>query len=589
MRRHPGLAGSRRSPSLATASLAAALLAAATALPACGAGTPVARGFGSSQVLPIRDSTFDFTTSGPQSIGYSTTADGGYHTATIDLTGGSDAGQPFGDPDAGPTAGNSVCDQAFGLTNQTLTVTDPTTGQQTVIDGVSQVLECADAGPTLTLLEVDAVGALSLWSGPPDALAQIPLSVTIAQLNNVRDDGGDITAVVLATFPAHPEAVGLFAIDLGSFAVTTLVPPTLGTAAWANGASTTAGALASSTLRLSSDATEEFVSPMGTEYAYERSMVDGSAIMFAGTFPAGPASELALFGVAPTAAVGFGFLSALSGAAIATTEWQLVDLTAQQFSLVVWDGGHQRVIPCPLSAPIGPTALSTRDGTKILFGSPSVFETPTPSPGPLVVVSLPTDTPGSTGGCTTLASNGAIAAGFSGDSGAVFWLIQPETGPSTLWTAAADGSGARVVGTGAITQPRYVSGTELEFELGGDLVWVDTTDTQNNLHPIVEQILGTAIDLRDPWIVIGYDFSTQDGTGTLGLVNRQTGTRRLISPAVALYEELGAVGGLGGIFSNPSPDGGLPTTYQIGYLVRGRNPSPQDGVWVATIGQADLL
>jgi hypothetical protein len=585
MRRGAGLGEGRRWPARARASVATALLAAATVLPACGAGTPVARSFGSRQVLPIRDSTFAFTGSSPQSIDYSTIADGGYYTATIDLTGGSDAGQPLGEPDGGQPAGDSLCDQAFSLSNQTLTFIDPSTGQQTSIDGVSQVWECAGAGPTLTLLKVDASGALSLWSGPPDGLALIPLSVTIVQLGYIRSDSAGTTALVLATLPAQPEAVGLFAIDLGSFAVTTLVPPTLGTAAWANGASATAGALASSTLSLLPDATQGIVSPLGAQYGYERSMVDGSTIVFAGPFPAGPASELALFGVAPTATVGFGFFGAFSGAARATAELLVNDSIAQQFSLVVWDGGHQQVIPCPLSAPIAPTAFSTRDGTKILYGAPSALVTPNWYPGPLVVVSLPTGSPGSTGSCTVLASTGVGAAGFSPDSSEIFWLLQSATGASTLWTAAADGSSARVVGMGAITQPRYVTGTELEFGLGGDLVWVDTTDESNTTHPIVEQTFGTAIDLQGPWIVIGYDFSTQDGTGTLGLVNRETGTKRLISPAVALYEELGAPGG---IFANPSPDGGLTTMYQIAYLVRGRNPSPQDGVWVATFDQADL-
>jgi hypothetical protein len=589
MRQDPDLGEGRGSPTLATSSLAVALLVVAAVLPACGAGTPAARGFDSHQVLPIRDSTFTFTGSSPQSIGYSTTSDGGYHTATIDLTGG-DAGQTLGDPDGGQPVGNSVCDQAFGSTDQTLTLTDPATGQQTSIEGVSQVLECADAGPTLTLLKVDASGALSLWSGPPDALAQIPLSVTIAQLSYVRNDGGDISAVVLAAFPAQPEAVGLFAIDLGSFAVTTLVPPALGTAAWANGATATADPLSSASLLLLPEMPQGLVFRVGSQqYSYEREMSDGTAIMFTGTFPSGPASELALF-EAPAAIVSAGVEGSFSGASKATQVWQLDDSAAQQFSLVVWDSGHQQLISCPLPAPITRTAVSSPDGMKILYGAPLILGEVAP-PGALVVVSLPTGAPGNVGACTILTPGDVVDAGFSTDSSAVFWRTKTEVGEvSTLWTAAADGTGARLVGTGEIHQPRYVSGTQLEFELGSDLVWVDTTDAQNNVHPIVEKIFGTAIDLQgqQPWIVIGYDFSTQDGTGTLGLVNRETGTKRLISPAVSLYEELVAFDGLGGIVSNPSPDGGPPTTYQIAYLVRGRNPSPQDGVWVATIDQADL-
>ena len=32
----------------------------------------------------------------------------------------------------------------------------------------------------------------------------------------------------------------------------------------------------------------------------------------------------------------------------------------------------------------------------------------------------------------------------------------------------------------------------------------------------------------------------------------------------------------------------LPETIRVVYLVRGRNPSPQDGVWMATIPTAEL-
>jgi hypothetical protein len=561
------------------------LAAIAALLPACGAGTPAARGFGSQEVLPIRDSTFVFYTSAPGTIEYGTDTDGGYQSATIDLTADRAAGQPAADADSGLGAGNDVCDQAFGTTNQTLLITDPQTGQQTSIDGVFQVLECSSgAGPSLTLLRVDASGALTLWSGPANALQEIPLSVTISQFIYVTSDKGGFAAVVLGTPSAEPDAVGLFSIDLGTFTVTTLVPPTLGTAAWANGASATADPLTSTSLLLPA----ELGQIGGPQYSYARAMSNGSAIMFTGTFPSGPASELALFEIPPSATVGSGVAGTFSGVSRATWAWQLDDSAAQQFSLIVWDGDHQQLIPCPMPGPIAATGISSPDGTRILYGSLLTFGTPGPPPGLLVAVSLPTDT-ASAGACTILAPSDVLDAGFSTDSSAVFWRTKTEVGlNSTLWTAAADGTGARVVGTGAITQPRYVSGTQLEFELGSDLVWVDTTDTQNTVHTIVEQIFGTAIDLQGPWIVIGYDYNTQDATGTLGLVSRTGGPKRPISTEVSLYEEIAVASGRTGIFIDPPPDSGLPTVQQIAYLFRGRNPSPQDGVWIATIDQADL-
>jgi hypothetical protein len=70
----------------------------------------------------------------------------------------------------------------------------------------------------------------------------------------------------------------------------------------------------------------------------------------------------------------------------------------------------------------------------------------------------------------------------------------------------------------------------------------------------------------------------QAGTGTLGVVNIDTGAKRVISPEVAQYVAVPAVN---------SSDGGMSSAYVV-YLVRGRNASSQDGIWIATIGQADL-
>ena len=202
------------------------------------------------------------------------------------------------------------------------------------------------------------------------------------------------------------------------------------------------------------------------------------------------------------------------------------------------------------------------------------------------MVSLATAGQGGSDTCTVLAPADVVYAGFSSDSSAIFWLVKPKTGNQQLWTAAADGSGARMIGSAqSITQPHYAVGTELEFELDGDLVWVDTTDPQNQVHTIAEQIFGNAIDLQGSWLVVGYDFSTQDGTGLLGLVNRDTGTKRLIAPEVAQYELARHVPGSG---SRRPPTPWRAVRRQIAYLVRGRNPSPQDGVWVATISGNDL-
>jgi hypothetical protein len=552
---------------------AIALALAVAALAACGAGTPVTRGFGSREILQIRDTTFSFTGWGINTIDYSTSDDGGYVNGTVQIQPGPAPDQNL--PDASVGVGNLyTCEPVFDSQGNisTVNITDVLTGQETTLGDISVLVQCPYDDPTLTVLRTDASGTLSLWTGPFDALQQIPLSVTLDQyvdvIGGVTDASGNVTdssVVVLASPPAQPAAIGLFSIDLTTSVVTPLVPPTLGTAAWATGAAATTGALSSSSLWLPPSSYWGLVSPIGSQYSYERAMADGSTIMFMGVFPSGSASELALFEVAQPSNL-IHFVQQIADQAI----WQYQD--TQGLSLYIWDGDHQQFVSCPLPASIGELGSSTTDGTKMLLGAtpPSSFDDSGGSNSPLILISFPTasqiDAGAGAGSCALLASANVAYAGFSADGSQIFWMVRPATGDPALWTAAADGSGARMIGSGAITQPHYAVGTELEFELGGDLAWVDTTDSTNKLHYVAEQIFGSAIDLGGSWVVIGYDFSTQDGTGLLGLVNRDTGEKRLISPEVAQFEQ-----------------GGL-----IAYLVRGRNPSSQDGVWVATISKSDL-
>ena len=543
------------------------IVAAAAVFPACGAGTPVARGFGSRQVLQIRDSTFGFSGWGINTIDYSTSDN---TNGTIQI--GPVPPPAQGLPDASVVVGNLYnCEPVLDTQDNswTVNITDVQTGQVTTVGDFSVLVQCPYNDSTLTILRADTSGALSLWSGPFDALQQIPLPVTLDQcvdvIGSMSSGITDSSVVVLASSPAQPGAIGLYSIDLTTFVVTPVVPPALGTAAWATGATATTGALSSSSLWLPPNPYRALVSPFGSQYAYERAMADGSTIMFVGVFPSGSASELALFEVAQSSSVLL--IQQRTHQAI----WQYQD--AQGLFLYIWNDDHQQFGSCPLPSPIGVLGAETTDGTKLLFGAtlPSSFDDSGGSNSSLILVSFPTaaqiDAGAGAGTCALLAPANVAYAGFSADNSQIFWMVRPATGDPALWTAAADGSGARMIGSGAIAQPHYAVGTELEFELDGDLVWVDTTDSSNTLHYVAEQVFGSAIDLGVSWVVIGYEFSTQDGTGLLGLVNRDTGTKRLISPEVAQFE-FGA-----GVFA---------------YLVRGRNPSSQDGVWVATISQSDL-
>jgi len=83
-------------------------------------------------------------------------------------------------------------------------------------------------------------------------------------------------------------------------------------------------------------------------------------------------------------------------------------------------------------------------------------------------------------------------------------------------------------------------------------------------------------------VVTGHVYSDQDGTGSLALINRDSGDTRPISPAVVAYTSPDVNRwGTPGVFV----EDGRPV--RIVYLVRGRNPSAQDGLWIATLTKDD--
>ena len=107
-------------------------------------------------------------------------------------------------------------------------------------------------------------------------------------------------------------------------------------------------------------------------------------------------------------------------------------------------------------------------------------------------------------------------------------------------------------------------------------MWLDATEDAPSLHYIAEQVFGVGLDFGGS-IITGYDFNQQDGTGQLGVVDRSTGLKKPISPSVVSYDG----------FAIATADGGAAQQVGVAYVVRGRNPSAQDGLWWATVDAAD--
>lgn len=586
---------------------AAVLLAAAiAALPACEEVAPAARGFGSRQLTALRDPTFEFAGARGDLVLYWTgDAPANSRYWSVDVTTGAvrehqptfpDVVAPQYTYPADPNA-RFHCSYTSNLAGagSRLQIDDAQTGQQTTIDGVHYVYYdggCpTDSDPTLKVWRYDSDGRLTLWTGRYDELQLVPLDLAVLRPILVFPPS-DVTVNVVAGRPAQPDALGIYAIDLTSFAVTELVPPALQAGAWADGA-TPAGSLGSAGL---SDLPD--LEMLGDHFRYWRVMDDGNETMFVGPLTSGPARELALF---------HGFGAERERVHVAAADrmyppqpplppvWQRVGIEASE--ILVWDDGRQRLITCPTALGSRMTGSASPDGTRLALFAAQDFDLAPgfrPTTGSLSLVDL-TNAPGGAAPCNELAPADVSVAGFSPDGSALFWLLQPPY-PATeaeteLWVAAGDGSAHRRVGIGKIFgppgEPRFVAGSQLELVIDGDLVWLDTHDDSFLTHAIAEQVSGAAID-HGRWLIAGYEASGQDGTARLGVIERDRadrGNKRLISPDVATYMSPDIFDSLRNILT---PNRAADDPLRIVYLVRGRNPSSQDGLWVASLTKEDI-
>jgi hypothetical protein len=337
----------------------------------------------------------------------------------------------------------------------------------------------------------------------------------------------------------------------------------------------------------------EPVLQVGDHYVYPRTMSDAGTTLFAGPFLSGAASELALFQVPPgtAAPTPYGVFSTPSttGHVQSFSEmivWQLDGLAGPTSDVMAWDDGNRQVISCPSSPQANLAGVRSADGNRVLFVTPQGCCQYLGS-GPLSLATL-TDGAGGAASCTLLVASDVVTAAFSPDGSAMFWLVQLPLGQAQLWVAAGDGTGARLIGSGLMQNVHFIvpGAAQLELILDGDLVWLDLHDSTVQLHYVAEQVFEEIYDIGvGGWLITGYDYSTQDTTATVGLVNRNTGDKRLISPAVVQFLVLSDKAGAdGGLVADSSGAGVL----TVVYTVRGRNPSPQDGIWSATISTADL-
>jgi hypothetical protein len=378
---------------------------------------------------------------------------------------------------------------------------------------------------------------------------------------------------VTAEQPDAPGKLGLYDIDDHTHAVSELVPPALAAATWAEGA-TPVGPLASDSV--TDPVTPFLITQLGDRIFYERTMSDGGTTVFVSPIPPAPPGEVALFRVEPGAILTAVALQvAGSGIPPRSPAWTYISTTAQV--LWLWDAQSGRLVTCRGLDEFQPMGYASADGRQFLVGV-QTDGGPSPALEEAAVVLISPDGNGRDGTCTVLGADHTHDPRMSAD-GALAWLVDAPGQATALWTAAGDGTGAREIGHGSIEEmpwaPYFYDSSRLELRLDHDLAWVDVHDDPVKIHYLAEQVFERAIDYTSH-VIIGYEFSGQDGTGTLGIIDRATGSKRRISSQVVTYEA-----------SYPTSSDSPIANYVV-YLVRGRNPSSQDGIWIATIGKDDL-
>jgi hypothetical protein len=573
----------------------------AASLAGCGGGHPTARGFDSREVLPLRDSTLSIWSfsekTGDPTVIYSTVPAGttALNYWSLDVTTGSLENLGTDQP-ASITAAygpySCVLEPSSTGGPQVLDIYDLRTGMNTDIDQVVSYAACPGSDGVLNVFRADpTTGSPVLWQGPFTELVPVALSMDVESVGQWMFDsrGSAIGVLVAAATADAPDAFGLYTFDLGTLAFTQDVPAMLASAGWATGAAA-GGTLGSTSLATGA---AQSIRAIGDHFAYTRTMTDGTTAMFVGPFSSGPASELALFQANPQAVSGSTVtiytdnLGAAAGPTLAA--WSPPSAGALQSTLMVWDDAAQTVVPCPSSAGADPFGIFSPDGSRVLFTALSASN----GAGTAAVTLLTVAPAGGADSCIAVAPAGGTGGGFTADGQAIYWTIASGPVNSDLWAAAADGSNPRMIGSGALSLVYAVapaddlagadasgSGSErLEFYLDSDFVWVDLRDNPSVLHDVVQQVFEGYYDLGSSWLLIGYNFSTQDGTGTLGLVDRDTGATRPISPSVANFRAA---------IARVPADAGTETAYDVIYVVRGRNPSSQDGLWIARVNATDL-
>jgi hypothetical protein len=591
--------------------------AAAVIAGACDVGHPPARGFGSRQVLSDRSATAPHFNDDHSKLFFGRPTPGAPDgSSLIDLS-SLDLASSMETPIAtavsyyfeglGPTgrpsplfiySSDNTPGAATGLS--TLTILEPDTGERTVIDRLGNSFACCDStvGPMVMFRDGPPAGAMnagsgvlfgSLWLGPYKQLREAT-GLAVSSYAYPEDKGLLVVAEPSSVF-LGPPAFGVLRVGYDGTVVETVVPASMTKAEPILGQPMPATPLQSSSLDPGTGIQERCLpvpagAPAGTSprcfVTYRREVQGMNTVRFVHFLDED--REL----IVPH-----------SGRSLGSNTFDVLGTSLDHEELFMWvglpsvDGGNPslwtwNVLTGDVSNCLLPGDTS---GNQIWLPSGGGFAIPTAqsdvnpfdaSRSGQIVVKTFGDV-----ACTTV-SGPLISFDFAPTGSAMITLQRSATETAMNDLAVLDSPGATprtLAGATSFWRTRYLDQSRAllwRFAPEGlGLSWIDPTQAAPVDNPIAEQLMTDPIVVSPGRLLIGHEFVTQDETGTLSVFDLDAGTSTLVSRSVS---EL-AVAYVGNATASTSGDQG-PSEIPIAYVVKGRNPSGQDGIWVASVPTA---
>jgi hypothetical protein len=245
--------------------------------------------------------------------------------------------------------------------------------------------------------------------------------------------------------------------------------------------------------------------------------------------------------------------------------------------LYSWNLGADRVGGCDV--PVGLARGSVWTGAQDRF---AVQVYPTDSEGLRLPGVLVLGVPGGT--CRVITPEGRyyLFWTFSPDGTVLDWHEHLAGGGTAIHLTATDDSGERRIDLpGTIYTSEFYGDQRLLLRRssadGTGLSFIDLAEDPIRDHVVADRLATSWVWIDDHWLLLGDAHSSQDDTFTLRAVNIDTGASRLVSTSVVGFATPWTV----------RPAGA--TVLPVAYLVRGRAASAQDGIWSARLPLADFL